>query len=154
MKLKKFLKSFRILDRQEKFYFCPCIKKSKVPGGVMFSFFGGFQKLSGDEKFDPKRFVIQRYTGFKDKKGTRIYEGDIVRYRKGVVSVVTWAESTWLLLHQVYRGHLRRDCATSLQGIFNTMKYHKHKKTTNKLHCVKVIGNIYKNADLIKEEAI
>lgn len=75
-------------------------------------------------------YVLQEYTGLKDKHGKEIYEGDIVKRRFDKVSVVYFEKGSFLLEPMLIG-------ETDLLGDENK-------------DC-EVIGNIYENKNLLKQ---
>ncbi|WP_270971874.1 YopX family protein [Campylobacter upsaliensis] len=94
--------------------------------------------------------VLELWSGFYDSKGTKIYEGDIVKYRSNTTPLVAVFErSTFYIVDTSIVKHLQVDCAMHLQSLYeNRDKGY----TNNKLECLQVLGNIHKNADLLKEQ--
>ena len=104
---------------------------------------------------DPK--TVGQYTGLKDKNGTEIYEGDILKmhqflfdgneYEKETIGVIKWGEYGWLLSQidgkevNEYMGHKNGEGETYLIHFYGL-----HEES------FEVIGNIHDNPELVEEE--
>lgn len=79
---------------------------------------------------------VGQYTGLKDKNEKKIFEGDIIRYQRGIdkfeLMVVVWNEST----------------ASLVLAYSKDMNYYETLMNT-KCYC-EVIGNIYYNPELME----
>ena len=95
---------------------------------------------------------IELWSGFYDNKGTKLYEGDIVKYDSNTAPlVVVFERNTFYIVDTSIEKHLQVDCGTRLQGIYeNRINGYKE----NKIECVEVLGNIHENAELLKKESI
>jgi uncharacterized phage protein (TIGR01671 family) len=85
-----------------------------------------------DDNIPPNNYVIQQYTGLKDKNGKEIYEGDIIEYEDVCVDGGGDGE-----IHQLFIEDLR---TAFFFGISNKFVESKN---------IEVIGNIYENPNLI-----
>ena len=78
---------------------------------------------------------VGQFTGLKDKNGKKIFEGDIIRYQRGIdkfeLMIVVWNEST----------------ASLVLAYSKDMHYYETLMNT-KYYC-EVIGNIYYNPELL-----
>ena len=94
--------------------------------------------------------VLELWSGFYDCKGTKIYEGDIVKYDSRTKPLVAVFErSTFYIVDTSIEKHLQVDCGTRLQGIYDNRS---NGYTNQKLECLEVLGNIHENAELLKEQ--
>ena len=93
-----------------------------------------------------KPYVLMQYTGFKDKNGVEIYEGDIVK----VISGYGWEDISDVIFGLTNKryGSYPAFCmprveteSNSFSEVFDSGDYE-----------VEVIGNIYQNKDLLGEE--
>jgi len=97
--------------------------------------------IGREEEFYPIRFErdqithsdhyeLMQYTGLKDKNGKEIYEGDILRWTQGAMTIqspVQWADKGWFPF---------------VGGIYDLYK---------RVEEGEIIGNIYENPDLLKK---
>lgn len=100
--------------------------------------FGGLYDFVSDEM--EENIVVQQYTGLKDRSGTEIYEGDIVRLNTGAVGFYEYSEP-----HLAFAVRLKEpDCSSDDFIISKLDGWHNLD--------VKVIGNVYENPELLDEK--
>jgi uncharacterized phage protein (TIGR01671 family) len=81
---------------------------------------------------ESRGFEVMQFTGLKDKNGKEIYEGDIFKSKKGKIFEVIFQDGTYAF------GNSKK--GYYLLGSFDIKKEE-----------LEVIGNIYKNKELLEE---
>ncbi len=128
-------------------------KKSYIcPEAIAMYNFDGALCLGGFIEVDPS--TIGQYTGLKDKNGKMIFEGGIIKADNGKqssISVVKFGEyypkMFYAMLDMFYPGtpHL------NATGFYAETTKHEDIILFKSRH-IEVIGNIYDNPELLKEE--
>ena len=134
--------NFRVWDNEQQEYLHTDILHIKNDGTLFVSKKGEnpwSALLSGE--CDSERFVIEQYTGLKGKNGTKIYEGDIVKYSDGYSDCI---------------GKVYYDCDSAcfnVSGFYNgsqdypTLAFSEYGNAT-----MEVIGNIHENYELLRKK--
>lgn len=81
-----------------------------------------------------KNIELMQYTGLKDRDGNEIYEGDIVRYNRGVILLMKWGEEN---------AGFDFDYIKRRKNIVEDIRLHRSDEE------FKVIGSIYTNPNLL-----
>lgn len=89
-------------------------------------------------------YEVLMYTGLKDKNGTEIYEGNIIRTHENRIQKVIWHNNGFKLEYKFKRSYRG-------ESYWETRKDIELSETNNKRWGIKVIGNIYENPELLKE---
>ena len=91
-------------------------------------------------------FVLMQFTGLKDKNGKEIYDGDILEYYIGGEEIFT---ETYQLSYSEERAcwqiNIIKECNHT-----NSPQFYSQHLTQTYASCMKIIGNIYKNPELLK----
>lgn len=131
---------FRVWDNQEKVY----LNKKDIAidnlGNVFV--FEGCNDNDADLWYvrilvepDNERYIIEQSTGLKDKNGTEIYEGDVIKVeRDGIIYRVEWIHGGF-----------------GLEPRYNS-PFHPRLGNVELCEKIEVIGNIHENPELLEEK--
>ena len=91
--------------------------------------------------FEDGRFVVQQYTGLKDKNGKEIYEGDIVQYNVGssyenMSFIVQWSGDSLGYILQSQSGDVLTNIWTP---------------NGNRFNFIELKGNNFENPELLEQ---
>lgn len=113
-------------------------KKSKTIRDNIFDV-----RLGNDEDYE-----LMQFTGLKDKNGKEIYEGDIVKDKEGIIWQVYWTMGAFSIFCDTH------NLSKSLKlKIKDKTKEDEDIEILNAWWVgVEVIGNIYENPELLKED--
>lgn len=90
--------------------------------------------------FNDDEFELLQYTGFKDRNGKEVYEGDICKIYFDVDNVEDW----------VYQSLTKNERETGMK-IFQVESPLFNNQTEFTADVIEVIGNIYENYELLEE---
>ncbi len=106
-------------------------------GDVLVIHLNGQVEISNANTYKPDDFILEQFTGLKDKNGKEIFEGDIVKFEDDEIGVGTIEYSI--------------DGAVCF-CVNRKNKYHQYHYFLISTTSYVVIGNIHENPELIQED--
>ena len=85
--------------------------------------------------------ILMQYTGLKDKNGTEIYEKDVLNVCNGSINLIPWMDKLYEVKYQLNKGWNICMFCWDKTG----------KSVMDSTHWCEVVGNIYKNPELLKD---
>ena len=134
---------FRIWDKENNCFFKPTYEAYKGRlEDLSISLSGDLTMHTYDtplihESCFPNRFVIQQYTGLKDKNGRKVYEGDILKESDIITEIV-------------FRNYAWQEKLVSSPHNHLTDYFPFSKNMTRLSLFGEVIGNIHENPELLQ----
>lgn len=95
----------------------------------------GYDYVNVSEIFGGDEFIVEQYTGLKDKNGEPIYEGDIVKY--------AWTRCNYIVAYRKYDASFVLENDDREEIIL--FQY-------NRQNDYEVIGTIHENPELLEDE--
>lgn len=128
---------FRVWDKERECYLDKTELAGITPDGkyILYIEEEEISRLEIDENY-----VVEQYTGLKDKNGKEIYEGDILgdMWRDGYIA---WCDKCKQLQYHI----LTHGCMACLGDV----QWYELINDNGKLE---VVGNVHENPDLLEEE--
>jgi len=126
---------FRAWDKLEKRFIYP---DNGYQGHYVLDLNGRFHNLQNGSGGD--EYVVQQFTGLKEKNGKEIYEGDIIEFEteaKKYNGLVAWVTGAFIIF-----GNTMDEDKTVTHILLKDLNIFNYK--------VRVIGNSYENPELLK----
>ena len=101
-----------------------------VAGNILSAIHGSDDPLSAEEE---KSFILQQFTGLKDKNGKEIYEGDYIKNSDGLIMSVKWNQARCCFAASV----------STEDGWLNLLK--------DLIKDFEVVGNVFETPELLKQ---
>lgn len=141
---------FRVWDNQYKKWFTEWEGGESNLHSFSFNFKFHWRYCDQGGDYTEERYVIQQYTGLKDKNNREIYEGDIVKQQFDYnddpqrIPDVRWSDSKWEV---VWCDYEHRFGLKQLRPRFGSATVeHIHHGSQSK--DIEVVGNIFENPEL------